>query len=87
MDQATATQYNLTSSSLSQVTFGADASNVAPNGRMSVRLTSNKSYQSGLIILDVAHMPGGICGSWPAFWTVGPDWPNQGEIGEFAPSL
>lgn len=25
-------------------------------------------------------MPGGICGTWPAFWTVGPNWPNSGEI-------
>ena len=25
-------------------------------------------------------MPGGICGTWPAFWTVGPNWPNNGEI-------
>ena len=25
-------------------------------------------------------MPGGICGTWPGFWMVGPDWPNQGEI-------
>ncbi|KAI9720052.1 MAG: hypothetical protein M1812_003179 [Candelaria pacifica] len=25
-------------------------------------------------------MPGGICGTWPAFWTLGPDWPNGGEI-------
>lgn len=25
-------------------------------------------------------MPGGICGTWPAFWTVGPNWPDAGEI-------
>lgn len=25
-------------------------------------------------------MPGGICGTWPAFWTIGPDWPANGEI-------
>eukprot|EP01087_Luapelamoeba_hula_P008042 TRINITY_DN2000_c0_g3_i2.p1 TRINITY_DN2000_c0_g3~~TRINITY_DN2000_c0_g3_i2.p1 ORF type:complete len:212 (-),score=38.60 TRINITY_DN2000_c0_g3_i2:70-705(-) len=24
-------------------------------------------------------MPEG-CGTWPAFWMVGPDWPNKGEI-------
>ncbi|KAI9875363.1 MAG: hypothetical protein M1830_008581 [Pleopsidium flavum] len=28
-------------------------------------------------------MPGGVCGTWPAFWTVGPDWPNNGEIDIF----
>ena len=52
-----------------------------PNGRPSVRITSQESYETGLIILDLGHMPGGICGTWPAFWTVGPDWPNGGEIG------
>jgi hypothetical protein len=25
-------------------------------------------------------MPGSVCGTWPAFWTVGPNWPNSGEI-------
>jgi hypothetical protein len=25
-------------------------------------------------------MPGGVCGTWPAFWMVGPNWPNYGEI-------
>ena len=60
--------------------FGVNNKTNAPNGRESVRITSNKSYQSGLFIIDVAHMPGGICGTWPAFWMVGPDWPNQGEI-------
>jgi hypothetical protein len=25
-------------------------------------------------------MPGGICGTWPAFWLLGPNWPNNGEI-------
>jgi Glycosyl hydrolases family 16 len=61
--------------------MGVDHTNVASgSGRSSVRITSKKSYNHGLIILDVAHMPGGICGTWPAFWTVGPNWPNSGEI-------
>lgn len=66
--------------SSTSVSFGVDYKNVAPYGRQSIRLTSKKSYNSGLIILDLAHMPGGICGTWPAFWTLGPDWPNHGEI-------
>lgn len=70
----------LIQSSASSIQMGVDSSNVVSSGRPSVRITSNKSYQSGLFILDVAHMPGGVCGTWPAFWMVGPDWPNQGEI-------
>jgi hypothetical protein len=61
--------------------MGVDSSNVASGrGRNSVRITSKKSYNEGLIILDLAHMPGGACGEWPAFWTVGPNWPSSGEI-------
>ena len=28
---------------------------------------------------DIAHMPVG-CGTWPAFWLLGPEWPKNGEI-------
>jgi hypothetical protein len=49
-------------------------------GRPSVRLQSKKTYQGGLFISDIEHMPGSICGVWPAFWTVGANWPNDGEI-------
>ncbi|KIM84419.1 glycoside hydrolase family 16 protein, partial [Piloderma croceum F 1598] len=48
----------------------------------SVRITSNTSYNTGLFILDLNHAPWG-CGVWPAFWvlyTVGPNWPQGGEI-------
>ncbi|CAK4011390.1 concanavalin A-like lectin glucanase domain-containing [Lecanosticta acicola] len=68
----------LISASGSNVFIGVDDSNVTPNGRPSVRITSNKTYDSGLFILDLQHMPGGICGTWPA--TVGPNWPSNGEI-------
>ncbi|KAF2199035.1 hypothetical protein GQ43DRAFT_474013 [Delitschia confertaspora ATCC 74209] len=68
-----------------QVYMGVDTSSVLdPNGlgRMSVRLSSKKSYTHALVIADFAHVPGPACGSWPAFWMVGPtgNWPNQGEI-------
>lgn len=48
--------------------------------RMSVRLTSNKAWDRGLFIADIAHMPTSACAVWPAFWLFGPDWPNKGEI-------
>jgi len=63
------------------VYLGVDSTTVNPTGgRGSVRLSSNKAYTHGLFIADIAHMPGGICGVWPAFWTFGPNWPASGEI-------
>ncbi|OCK74731.1 glycoside hydrolase family 16 protein, partial [Lepidopterella palustris CBS 459.81] len=50
------------------------------NGRPSVRISSKKTYTHGLFLADIAHMPGSICGVWPAFWTFGANWPNNGEI-------
>jgi len=35
-------------------------------GRNSVRLVSKKSWTHGLFIADIAHMPGGVCGTWPS---------------------
>lgn len=53
------------------VYMGVDHTNVTPNGRPSVRVTSKKAFNAGsLIILDLTHMPGAECGIWPAFWTV-----------------
>ncbi|PLW58836.1 hypothetical protein PCANC_00258 [Puccinia coronata f. sp. avenae] len=48
-------------------------------GRKSVRLTSKKSFKYGLLVLDAIKMPFG-CSTWPAFWTVGNNWPQDGEI-------
>lgn len=45
----------------------------------SVRVTSKNTYNNGLFILDLYSMPHG-CSVWPAYWTVGANWPNQGEI-------
>ena len=73
-----------------QVYMGVDHKNVVSDwarGRNSVRITSNKAFNgNNLIIIDAEHMPTstgslpGGCGLWPAFWMVGPDWPNNGEI-------
>ncbi|KAI0314819.1 glycoside hydrolase family 16 protein [Amylostereum chailletii] len=47
--------------------------------RKSVRIGSVQPWSKGLIIADFKAMPYG-CGVWPAFWTVGPNWPNGGEL-------
>jgi len=63
------------------VYLGVDHTTINPiGGRGSVRVTSNKAYTKGLFIADIAHMPGSICGVWPAFWMFGPNWPGSGEI-------
>ncbi|KAK1067571.1 hypothetical protein LTR74_006241 [Friedmanniomyces endolithicus] len=77
--QSAASSQKLINSSASNVEMRVNSTNNAPSGRASVRITSNKSYQSGLFILDADHMPTG-CGTWPAFWLVGPNWPSGGEI-------
>ncbi|KAF2141508.1 glycoside hydrolase family 16 protein [Aplosporella prunicola CBS 121167] len=66
-----------------QVYMGVDHTNTmntAGPGRPSVRIQSKAAFKHGLFILDLAHMPGSICGTWPAYWLVGPNWPNNGEI-------
>ncbi|KDQ19672.1 glycoside hydrolase family 16 protein [Botryobasidium botryosum FD-172 SS1] len=47
--------------------------------RDSVRIGTTKTYNEGLFILDIDAMPTG-CAVWPAYWMVGPNWPNSGEI-------
>ncbi|KAL8656870.1 MAG: hypothetical protein Q9226_002480 [Calogaya cf. arnoldii] len=81
IDQATADSQDLYNVSNGQVTWGVDHVNIASGrGRNSIRLTSKAQYTHGLVVLDLAHMPGGACGVWPAFWMTGPNWPNSGEI-------
>ncbi|EKM81740.1 hypothetical protein AGABI1DRAFT_111997 [Agaricus bisporus var. burnettii JB137-S8] len=61
--------------------LAVDNSSSVPVGgkRDSVRITTKKTWNFGLFIADFAYMPWG-CGIWPAYWSVGPDWPNAGEI-------
>ena len=54
-------------------------SNVTTIFYYSVRISSTKTLKHGLVIADFDRMPFG-CSVWPAFWTVGPQWPNNGEI-------
>ncbi|KAI0056594.1 hypothetical protein BV25DRAFT_1903121 [Artomyces pyxidatus] len=48
--------------------------------RNTVRITSQDFYGVGsLWIIDLTHLPYG-CSVWPAFWSKGPTWPDNGEI-------
>ncbi|KZZ89267.1 endo-1,3(4)-beta-glucanase [Ascosphaera apis ARSEF 7405] len=62
--------------------IGVDHQNIVTDGpgRRSVRLHSKGSYSSGLFIADIGHMPENVCGTWPAFWMTGANWPGDGEI-------
>uniref|UniRef100_A0A914C8C4 Uncharacterized protein n=1 Tax=Acrobeloides nanus TaxID=290746 RepID=A0A914C8C4_9BILA len=55
---------------------------IPPNewGRASVEIESKKTWNDGgLFILDIDRMPTGP-GVRFAFWTMGPNWPNNGEF-------
>jgi len=43
------------------------ADSVTQGDRPSVRIQTIKRYNSGLFIVDLAHVPVGY-GVWPAFW-------------------
>lgn len=45
-------------------------------GRSSIRMTSKNTYNHGLFVLDLAHMPDSVCGVWPAFWLANPARPT-----------
>jgi hypothetical protein len=67
--QSAASSQGLINTNNGQVYLGVDYTTVNPSaGRASVRISSNKAYTHGLFIADIAHMPGSICGVWPAFW-------------------
>ena len=63
--------------------LGVETNRIAvPPGRDSIRILSKKSYTRGLFILDLAHMPGGVCGTWPSFSLLGsnPNWVENGKM-------
>ncbi|KAL8949147.1 MAG: hypothetical protein Q9222_004728 [Ikaeria aurantiellina] len=81
VDQATAQSNGMLDTKDGAVTLRVDSTKIASGrGRDSLRLTSKANYNHGLVVLDLAHMPGNACGMWPAFWTTGPSWPSNGEI-------
>ncbi|KAI1790892.1 endo-beta-glucanase [Ganoderma leucocontextum] len=82
VDQATALQKNLTYADDSTLIIRADDTTVldaSGPGRDSVRLMSTNVYENHVTVWNIRHMPQG-CGTWPAVWEYGQDWPTQGEI-------
>jgi hypothetical protein len=74
-----------------KVYIGVDHTNVvdySSRGRKSIRLSSKTQVNGrNLVVIDLEHMPTTLgsaapagCATWPAFWTCGSDWPNNGEI-------
>jgi hypothetical protein len=48
--------------------------------RQSVRIHGQHTFNiNSLVVMDAEHMPTG-CGTWPAWWANGPNWPAGGEI-------
>ena len=71
LSRADAQSAGLINKNNNQVYMGVDDTSIAESpGRKSLRLESTKTYNQGLIVLDLEHMPGGGpfggCGQWPA---------------------
>ncbi|KZV62425.1 glycoside hydrolase family 16 protein [Peniophora sp. CONT] len=82
VDKSTAVSKGLVFASGSNFTLKADDTTVvssSASGRDSVRIQSPKTYNSHVTVINLAHMPK-ACGSWPAVWEVGPNWPQGGEV-------
>eukprot|EP00727_Mastigamoeba_balamuthi_P000464 m51a1_g10414 putative endo- -beta-glucanase (463) ;mRNA; f:73597-75244 len=75
-----ATSWNLVGNDGDRSIIRTDTSSISSGrGRAAVRLESKRAFTTGLFVLDMNHMPTG-CGTWPAYWMCGPNWPNGGEI-------
>ncbi|OBZ79820.1 putative glycosidase C21B10.07 [Grifola frondosa] len=80
IDQNTAQSANIIEiNSAGNAVMRVETTPQVTGNRQSIRITTQYSYTGGLIILDAVHMPTG-CGTWPAFWSNGPNWPVGGEI-------
>ncbi|KAH9994431.1 glycoside hydrolase family 16 protein [Russula vinacea] len=80
VDQQTAKSSNLISiNSAGNAIMRVDNTSQVSGNRNSVRIQTQFTFTGGLLVMDSVHMPTG-CGTWPAFWTVGPNWPVEGEI-------
>ncbi|KKA16868.1 Hyaluronidase [Rasamsonia emersonii CBS 393.64] len=66
-----------------QIYLGVDDTTVlsaSGAGRKSVRLESSQTFNNGLLIADLAHIPNNTCGTWPAYWTINNQGNPYGEI-------
>ncbi|GAA5907180.1 hypothetical protein JCM5296_004978 [Sporobolomyces johnsonii] len=80
VDSSTAWSSDLVSVSTNgTVQLGVSTTQNSGSTRQAIKLTSKQTYQDGLYVWDVQKMPQ-VCGAWPAIWSSGADWPNQGEI-------
>ncbi|KAF4627325.1 hypothetical protein G7Y89_g10829 [Cudoniella acicularis] len=79
VDEQTALNKGLIKNRNGQTYISVDSKTVLQgnSNRSAVRLESHDRFTHGLFILDVAHMPGGICGTWPAWWLFGDVSPNS----------
>jgi hypothetical protein len=92
VNQDTARSMGLIKYENEKVYIGVDSTNIVQwgeRGRKSIRLSSKLVLNgNNLVVIDLEHMPttagnAGLpkgCSVWPAFWTCGSDWPNNGEI-------
>ncbi|KAI5122192.1 hypothetical protein M0805_007089 [Coniferiporia weirii] len=83
VDQATAVADNLTFASSDTFIMRADSTttlSASGPGRNSVRIKSDNTYTTHVVVFDMRHMPQG-CGTWPAAWeTLEDGWPASGEV-------
>lgn len=80
VDAATANQTSLAGFVRGKVYLTVDRRGGPSTVRASTRVQSKKTYNKGLFVADLEHMPVG-CSVWPAYWTLGVGgWPGHGEI-------
>jgi len=81
VDESTARSLNLSYASDDHFIIRGDhttrLSAQQPKGRKSVRIQSKKAYSNTgtVMVVDIRHMPT-ACGTWPALWTCGENWPR-----------
>lgn len=81
-NEADAKYNNLTGIANGKYFMRVDTTPVQSEGRRSIRLESKQTFQDGVYVLNVSHVPTG-CAAWPAFWTLTENeaaWPKGGEI-------